>query len=60
LINQVKTFISHEQLCDLLDVDHKKGLGNFELIYRPDVEAWLLVGESWDTAKEGIEVAERQ
>jgi hypothetical protein len=59
MIKDIKVFIDHKQLCELLDVDPKKCLGDLELIYRPDAESWLIIGKVCDTPEEMIEILER-
>ena len=48
MIEEIKNYISHDDLCEFLQVDRKKGLANLEIIYRPDAGMWLIIGKSFD------------
>jgi hypothetical protein len=58
MITDIKVFIDHKQLCEILDVTPSKCLANLELIYRPDAEMWLIIGKCCDTEDEMTEVLE--
>jgi hypothetical protein len=58
MIEQIKSWVDHKDLCEFFDIDPTKNLADLELIYRPDAGQWLLVGKTYDNDEDLAKILE--
>ena len=59
-MKEIKTYFEHKEMAEFFDLPEDALFGDFELLYRPDAQMWMLVGKQFDSKEELEEYAQSQ